>query len=498
MGSSGDDLSRAAITGAAWSAVDRFAARGLSFVTFAILGRLLAPEDFGLLAIAAAVISLLSLLVGSGLSEALIRSPTLEKAQLDTAFWISTITGLVLSAVGFALAGPIATAYGNDDLIWVLRALCGTLAVSSLGQVQYGILRREFKFRTLALRSLMATVLGSAVGIAWAILSPSVWALVGQFVASVVAGTVVMWLSCGYRPGARFERAAALSFARFGGNVLGIRSLSFASEQGDTFVVGLVLGATQLGYYAVGFRVYQIVMELVAGTLSAVGLPVFARIQDDRPRIHRAVFKLTRLSTMLAVLFFGMIGVLSGDLIPFLFGPQWGPSVPVMQALAFVGLINACTFFDRSVLLAANRARLELLVTLGATIGNVLAFFVGVQFGIVGVAIALTVRAYIFWPIRLWALRSAVELPVARYLAQWVRPVCCGGGMVGVMLCVGSVSEGAPGFFAQVASGAATYGALVMLLARRNAIELWETLGSVARPMSHSNGRTPISVETRS
>lgn len=475
-----ETLSRSALSGAAWSAVDRFAARGLSLITFIVLGRLLVPEDFGILAIAAAVIAFLSLVGGAGLDEAIIRSPAADKTVLNTAFWLATSSGVALTVAGAAMAGPLAESYGRPDLAPVLRMLSLTVVVTSLGQVQTAVLRRTFQFRVLAARGISATLAGSAVGITWAVISPSVWALVAQFVASAVVGTAILCLRGGFRPSTPPSPRAIAELLRFSVSVLGIRLLTFVSEQGDNVIVGWVLGATQLGYYSVGFRLYQIAMELVAGTLSAIGLPLFTLLHTDRPRLHRVIYRLTRISTFVAVLFFGVAGVLAEQVIPLLFGPQWAPSVPVMQALMFVGVINACTFFDRSVLLAAGRVRLELGVTSVAAVGNVIAYVIGAQFGIVGVAIALTVRAYLFWPLRLWALRTAVGLPIAGYLAQWVRPVMCGGGMIGAVVLVGTRVEGDATWVLQVVTALVTYAALSALIARPHAVEFLQVVRTLA------------------
>ena len=233
---------------------------------------------------------------------------------------------------------------------------------------------------------------------------------------------VVLWSVSGYRPGLHASREYARSLFNFGTSVLGIRLAFFAGEYGDNFVIGVVLGPRALGFYVVGYRVFRIMTEIVTSTLSAVTLPVFSRMQEDRERLVRTFLSVTRLSLSIAVPAFAAGAVLAPFVIPALFGDRWGPSIEVMQILSLVGLVTCVASFDRSALIAVGRVRLALAIAVSGALAAVVAFVIGAQWGINGVAIAIVVRAYMFWPVRMLALRAAIGMPLGVYRCSGCGP----------------------------------------------------------------------------
>jgi O-antigen/teichoic acid export membrane protein len=120
---------------------------------------------------------------------------------------------------------------------------------------------------------------------------------------------------------------------------------------------------------------------------------------------------------------FVAILVLAPELVPVVFGDQWTDAVGLTQILCVSGLVFSVTFFDRSVLYAAGRPTLELVVAGLTAVGTAVASYVGAQWGLTLVCVLLVVRTWALWPLRLVFLRRVTGLSVPRYLAQWARPV---------------------------------------------------------------------------
>ncbi len=184
--------------------------------------------------------------------------------------------------------------------------------------------------------------------------------------------------------------------------------------------------------------------------------------------------------------------VLAPYVIPALFGEKWEPSVEVMQILSIAGLVTSVASFDRSALIAVGRVRLELLVAIGSAVTSVAAFYIGAQFGIVGVATAIAIRAFLYWPVRMLALRAAVGVPLGVYLLQWIRPVACGAIMVGVMLSARSVVPADGRFVAELVFGVAAYMASLRVLAPVVFGELLDTARRVVPPIRRRTPRGPL------
>jgi O-antigen/teichoic acid export membrane protein len=215
-----DNLKDKVLHGAKWSVVDKWMVRLFSLITFVLLGRMVAPEAFGLLALAATTISIFSVMFDGGSSEALIRRENLTKRYTDTAFWIAAGFGVVLATTCALGSTVLASIYDEPDLALILQVFAIAIVLNATGSTHASLLRRDFQFRSLAIRRIIGTASGGTVGVIWAIVDPGVWALVGQYMTSAVVSVAVLWFASPYRPSFQFDRAEGKGILKFGSGML--------------------------------------------------------------------------------------------------------------------------------------------------------------------------------------------------------------------------------------------------------------------------------------
>jgi PST family polysaccharide transporter len=150
-------------------------------------------------------------------------------------------------------------------------------------------------------------------------------------------------------------------------------------------------------------------------------------------RFRTAFYACTRISSAIAVPVFTMLAVSAPVLVPLVFGEQWEPAVIVMQFMAALGIINSVAYFDRSALLALDRGRAALGIAAGQGVLNVVIALFTAPIGIGAMAAGVMARQYLFWPVRLWTLRRAMQLDIRKYFAQW-------GSAVVVAIAVGAAT----------------------------------------------------------
>ena len=121
--------------------------------------------------------------------------------------------------VGIALAGPLASFYGESDVRWLFVALSCGFVVSALGTTQMALMAREMQFARLELRQIAATLTGAAVGIALAVTDRGAWAIVGQILAEATVSTLLLWVLSPWRPSFTFSTASLRRLGGFAGNV---------------------------------------------------------------------------------------------------------------------------------------------------------------------------------------------------------------------------------------------------------------------------------------
>ena len=441
-------LREKAVRGIAWSAVRNWGSRAVNFVVFLVLAWLLAPENFGLVALASVYIALIEVFVDQGFADALIQREGLTPAHLDTAFWTSLALALLFVAGTALSAGPVARLVGRFDqalaygaestasleaLGPVIRWLSLAFVLTALIGVQEALFERNLDYRVLAVRSIVAMVVGGSVGVIMAFMGYGVWSLVGYQLSERAAAAVVLWAASDWRPRLRWHTARFRELFSFGINIVGANLLGFLNRRSDNLFIGVVLGPTALGYYVVAYRLFNVATQLITSTVSSVAFATFSRLQGDRPRMRQGFYTATGTVSLVAFPLFIGGAIMAPELIAVLFQPKWLPSAPVFQVLAFVGLLHAVFYFNDAVMRAMGRPGWILALSALYAVCNVAAFALVVRYGIVAVAVAYVVRAYVLAPLPLWAVRRLIDIRWRAYLRPFRTP------LIGTLLMAGAV-----------------------------------------------------------
>jgi O-antigen/teichoic acid export membrane protein len=254
-------------------------------------------------------------------------------------------------------------------------------------------------FRSLELRTIGATVLSAVVGVATAAAGMGAWALVLQSLAFSAASVVLLWAASDWRPSFRYSVASLQALGGFGLKLLGTKLLTFANKSTDTILIGRFLGAASVGAYAIAFNLMLFPISRIVSPIASVVFPAFSRIQEDIGRLAAAWLRATRiLAAVVVPVMVGMI-VVAPDLVPVLFGERWEAAIPVVQILAWVGLLQALQQMGWIALLGYGEAGLVLRCTVATYAANVLGFIGGLHWGIVGVATGYAIATTLLTPV---------------------------------------------------------------------------------------------------
>lgn len=403
------------IRGLFWSGVQRSGGQAIGLAAFIVLSRLLPASSFGVLALANVYLLVALLFVEQGVNQAIIQRHSLSADHLDAAFSVSLALASLLMVLTVALAGPLAHIFNESTLEPVLRWLSLSLLLSGFRATQTAVLQRQLRFRELAVRSAVAESIGGVVGIAMALAGRGVWSLVGQALARGLAGVVVLWRVSDWRPHLAIVRRPLREIMQFGLPVLGDRLVGLVQGKADDLVIGLVLGATTLGYYSVGYRMLTYLTFLLAGTVQTVALPVLSRLQQDLGRFRHAFLTMLQYLALGAFPVFIGIAFASPTVVPLVLGPRWTPSIPVMQVLALAGAAKMLPLATATALVAQGRPGVQLRVNLVTTVLAVLGFAAVVGRGIVAVASVHLVVALLAIPLHAGLLHSVFDIRPGAY-----------------------------------------------------------------------------------
>ena len=294
------NLRQKAVKGVVWSAIQSWGRQAIAFIVFALLARLLAPEVFGLVALAGVFLAFTQVFLDQGFADAIIQRQQLDPEHLDTAFWTNLCIGLLLTLLGIAVAGLVADLFNQPQLTPIIRWLSLSFLLRALSAVQDAIFRRNLAFKALAVRSLMAVFAGGLVGVTMAFMGFGVWSLVGQQLVDSLVQVIVLWLASDWRPRINFSAKHFKDLFSFGINVVGINILNFLNTRSDDFLIGYFLGSVALGYYSIAYRLLLIVAQLLIGVINGLAMPVFSRLQGEPEQLRKAFYTGTQLCSLVA------------------------------------------------------------------------------------------------------------------------------------------------------------------------------------------------------
>jgi len=464
-------MKRTAVVSALWAAGESWSLRGVSLIVFLVLARLVDPAAFGLVALAAVYVTTVQALSDQGLATALIQRESLEDAHKDSAFWANLAVGAILALATLALAAPAAAFYSEPRLAPILRWYALWPLLGSLSVVQQALLRRAMRFRELALRQLAGAIAGGIVGIAMAYAGMGVWALVGQQLVNQAVALVVLWSIAEWRPRFAFSYSHFKHLFGFGFNVLAANVVRAVGFQADRLVLGYFLGATELGYYSVAQRLLAIVTDFVAGSAERIVVPLFSRIQGEKERVNRGLMTAQRLLCLITIPAFVGLAATAPVLMPVVLGAKWQASVLSTQILAAASLGYCLSFFFGHVLTALGRPGLRLGIVTAQALAQAIVSLIGVRFGLAGV----TLNQALFYAVELLFLQRNAGFSLPTYLGEGMVPLAGSLVMAATVVLLGrEMADMRPilQLAAQVALGAAIYGAFILLFARRRVMEL--------------------------
>ena len=318
------------IKGTFWSAADAFLGQGMTFIVGLVLARLLSPEDYGLIGIVAIFTTILTGIVDSGFSNALIRKKDTTNEDYNTMFITNMVMSIALFGLLFVCSPLIADFFARQELIWLVRAMGLILILQALSITQVTILTKRIDFKTKAKASLISAVLSGAIGIGMAFTGFGVWSLVGQQLSKQLLYTLCLWFFNKWWPKLEFSIESFKYMWGFGWKLMVSGLLNNIWNQLYQVVVGKFYSPATLGQYSRAKDFASIFSSNLTMIIQRVSYPVLAEVQDDRERMvagYRKIIKTTMFVTAISLL---SLGAISDPLLYCLIGPQWHEAASYM------------------------------------------------------------------------------------------------------------------------------------------------------------------------
>lgn len=474
-----------------WRGAQLVAVNALLLLRLLILARLLAPDDFGLLAIAVSAIAIGLNLTDFGIVPALVQHPRVSQRHYDAGWTVGLARAVVVAAAVAASAPFIASLFAEPRATDVVRALAVKPVIDALVSIKTVRLTRNLEFRPLAIWRVAEAATNTVVSIALAS-ALGVWALVVGALAGAAASVVASYAVAPNRPRIVFDRAATRSLLAFGRWVFATALLITGTTLVLRATIARELDSGALGVYFLAARLAFMPAEIAAQVVGDVTFPVYVKLRATPVALLKAFQGvLTGLGALLLPIAL-VIAVLASRLTADLLGPGWDGAAPVIRVLAIVSVLGLVGDVAVPLFHGVGRPRLVTLLE-------------SIQFVLVGGLVTVLVRWLgLTGAAASWLVAVAVSLVVSVRLLRGLlrrpfdglgaRGLVVGAGAVLAAVVAAGVSAVVPGAVGVVAAALAGVGgslALVWLADRRLALCMLDDLVRVFPRLAGQDARRP-------
>jgi PST family polysaccharide transporter len=464
-------LAFATLRGASWLIFSKLIGRLIDFLNLLILARLLVPADFGVTALAMALVLIIDTVLEVPVTQALVRLATIDRKHLDTGFTLAILRSIFVAILTIGCAWPYSWINGDPELIPVVCVLAIGTVVKGLYSPAMVHFARNIDFRPTFIAETTSKICGLVAAVVIVFTEGGYWALVANYVVAASVTTIMSHVFARYRPAFSFARLN--DFAGFMGWFTASQVVSAVNWQYDRLMIGAYVPKAMLGQYTVASDVAVIPAQSFIGPALQPLMSAFSKMSSDSGRVSLAFLKAIRIAMLISVP--ASLGVaLTADLLTsLLLGPKWVEAAPYLSLLSVSMLAVPYYQTLNSLSLALDRPDILFRLNLIEFVLRITVITAGFYFfAIEGVVYARLAIAAVMGVIYLVQVRGLLGLGLRRQAGNLWKVVVAGAVMVvavhwlRMQLSASTVPE-----VVQMASiaafGAASYGATLVALGLR-------------------------------
>ncbi len=413
--------SRAAFIGVLWSSLHTFLPTLSAAIVFFISAYFLSPSDFGLVGLTAGIVSIAIAFSPLAFGEALVQRQEITKSHADSVFWLTAGFGMVLFAIFVVSASYIANFVGQPEIAFLLPVLALKVPLELMAAVPNSMIVRSMRFKLIALRTSVATIVSGVISVAMLMAGYGYWALViSQVSASLVICVMAFWVT-GWRPGRSFSVAGIRDLARYGVFASGDRMLSTLKI--DHILLGALAGPNFLGLYYFAQRLYGLLTGLVSGALSSVTHALLSTLQDDKEKTRQAFLMASFASASFSMPMFAGLALVVDDLLPLILAPKWIPATYAIKAFCLNGIFVCVGIVQAALIKSQGRVNWWFYYQLAQIVSTVAVILATYRFGMTTMMTVLVIKFVILWPVSAIMTARLLGESLGQYLIHFKNPL---------------------------------------------------------------------------
>lgn len=421
-------LKEKTITGLSWGFLIQSFTQIISVITWIILARVLAPGEFGLLAMVIVLMKFMQILRNLGISEAIVQTKSIDKKKLSSAFYFHVLFSIFLGLILWLTHPIIASFYSESrEINVVLGLLTLDFIVGSIVLVPNAIMLRRLMFKEVFIIDLIAVFISASVSILLAFNGYGYLSLVLKIMCYTLIHSILVLIISRWNPGKFGFTFDNMNLFRFGLPLVGTQMINYFSRNIDDILIGREFGKHSLGIYNRSYAIMLIPLSTLTAAASKVLFPVFSIMQDEQSRVGSNYLRATRIIAFVSFPTMLILCLLSKDIIFEVLGNKWSAMVPIVRILSLLGMIQSICSINGSIFQALDKTILLLKMNVVSASIVVVSILLGVYtigtiegvsccYGIASILIALPI-----WHI----LGKLISLSLLDILGNFVSILLC-------------------------------------------------------------------------
>jgi O-antigen/teichoic acid export membrane protein len=419
---SNDRVSHRTVAGAGVLIASRLGTRCIDLATLFVLGRLLSPSDFGIVAVAMSIMTIVETVMDLPVMQALIRLPALTNAHYNTAFTLGLLRGLTIALILIAASWPVSLIYGDHRLIALLCSLWLAPAARSAGSPLLVNYLKKFDFRPILIFELSGKCVAFllSAGLAWK--TGSYWSIVAGTIAAPLTAAGVSYIINPYLP--RLSLREWRDFAGFLGWSTASQATGALNWQLDQLTLARFVSSLDLGRFSMAANLALLPTQVIVTQILAPLMVAFSMIRQDTRRLATAYQNSA--ATVVAVGIPTMVGlcVIARPLIELVLGDQWLAAVPSLRWLSLAVIPSFFVAPLGPLAMALNRTKmLFVLAAIEFSFKLPLLVIAAMYYGIEGVLVVRVASAILVAGSSMFVVHRLINLPISAQLLSAWRPI---------------------------------------------------------------------------
>jgi PST family polysaccharide transporter len=377
------------------------------------------------------VIGFLDIFKDFGTSSAIIKAENPSNDLKCSLFWVNVGFGLLIFIIIYFASPFLAELFNSGRVKSVLQMLSLSFIIAGFSIQQKALLEKELSFQILSIIELLSATIAFLVAVFLALNGFGVWSLVWQVLSNTFLSTVLIWIFSNWKPGLFFKFSELRKITAYSSNLVGFNLINYFARNGDYFLVGKFLGEQALGHYYLAYRIMLYPLRNITTVISRVIFPAFSKIQQDNSKLRDAYISVTNSIAIITFPMMAGLALVSFSITEAFFGPNWDTVLvaQVLIILAPVGALQSIVHTVGIIYQVKGKTDWMLKWSLFATTLTLVGFFIGLNWGITGVAISyLVTNLLMILPVFIIPFKL-INLPIVSFFRSFELTVLSVLGM---------------------------------------------------------------------